>query len=402
MMPFLFTTTKTNKMKLVFPLAFMLLIFSSNVFAQTQPDSIPNTLRDEVVRLTRIVDRLDRELQQNEKTKYQDNYKLAGTLDIVQKLNELVDDVLSNRGQAQAYNLIAQANNPTNTELGFSLVNVIEKTLDEVLSAEKIVDDQKRKIKSGIKNLLTGLGKAFPPISIITSVVSTLSSFQIPFIEKIKTFIGRKGKEVDSFAVKAVNPITDTILSRFATRIQPYLSFYSNLDKINNTFEDDLLLHELTYKDFISEVKSLIQYINQNIGINVEKDDITASINQLFDYSSSNGRKFDYRAINTKPEIKKLKALYLNVSELIKTFNRFYSEYNTIVNKLFDNNIKEFEAAKELPEKDIRKIESYINKINTLRNGDISKSQKGFNSQFKVKIQSLTNKITEISNSLIN
>lgn len=401
-MPFLFTTTKTNKMKLVFPLAFMLLIFSSNVFAQTQPDSIPNTLRDEVVRLTRIVDRLDRELQQNEKTKYQDNYKLAGTLDIVQKLNELVDDVLSNRGQAQAYNLIAQANNPTNTELGFSLVNVIEKTLDEVLSAEKIVDDQKRKIKSGIKNLLTGLGKAFPPISIITSVVSTLSSFQIPFIEKIKTFIGRKGKEVDSFAVKAVNPITDTILSRFATRIQPYLSFYSNLDKINNTFEDDLLLHELTYKDFISEVKSLIQYINQNIGINVEKDDITASINQLFDYSSSNGRKFDYRAINTKPEIKKLKALYLNVSELIKTFNRFYSEYNTIVNKLFDNNIKEFEAAKELPEKDIRKIESYINKINTLRNGDISKSQKGFNSQFKVKIQSLTNKITEISNSLIN
>jgi hypothetical protein len=317
-------------------------------------------------------------------------------------LNELIVDVSSDRAKAQAYNLIVRANNPTNTELGFSLVNVIESSLDEVLSAENIVEDQKNRLKGGIKNLLAGLSKAFPPLSIITSVVSTLSSFQIPFIERIKTNIGRRGRELDSIAVKAINPITDKILEKFANKIQPYIHFYSNLEKINNTFEDDLLFHKLTYNDFIRDVKELILYIKSNISIDVATEDITAAINTLFDYSSSNNKRFDFQAINFKPEIKKLKGLYLNVSELIKTFNKFYLEYKTIVNKNFDNNIKEFEAAKELPQKDIGKINGYISKINILRNGDLGNNEKGFNDQFKDKIQMLSNKITAISNSLNN
>src|SRR5204863_9896467 len=145
---------------------------------QGNTDINTSNLADEVAKLKEQIKGLQENEIQSEKVKYLRNYQLVlYGIEIVKEIKQGTVEISNARSQNILYKKIIDINNPSSDALGFQLMDVIDKTLEDNINALRLVDGEKKRLKGQVSGLVDGLKKTFPPLQIISSVVGMISSF---------------------------------------------------------------------------------------------------------------------------------------------------------------------------------------------------------------------------------
>src|SRR5439155_15365441 len=135
-------------------------------------------LADEVAKLKEVIKGLQENEIQSEKIKYLRNYQLVlYGIEIVKEIKQGTIEISSARSQNILYKKIIDINNPSSDALGCQLMEVIDKTLEDNITPLPLADGEKKRLKGQVSGLVEGLKRTFPPLQIISSAVSMISSF---------------------------------------------------------------------------------------------------------------------------------------------------------------------------------------------------------------------------------
>jgi hypothetical protein len=359
--------------------------------SQGSTDMNGSNLADEVTKLKDQIKSLQENEVQSEKVKYMRNYQLVlYGLDVIKEVKQGTVEISNARSQNILYKKIIDINNPSSDALGFQLMEVIDKTLEDNINALPLVDGEKKRLKGQVSGLVDGLKKTFPPLQIISSVVGMISSFTT-----FKTRMEKLDRKTDSLVVEASYPITKEIISKINLQLAPYIDFYTQLDKVNKTYENALYNHVIEYKDFMDEVDSLQATMAGTLDMN---QSIGEQINNLFDLANSSRQDFDYKKINDNDKIRVVAGNCLAVFDLVDRYKKFTSDFIAIQQGFFNDYVSLLDdKAKKLPIKDDDRISKLISDLNNIRNGNPSQNVAGFDESYKSKLKSITTKVVALN-----
>ena len=348
-------------------------------------------LADEVAKLKEVIKGLQENEIQSEKIKYLRNYQLVlYGIEIVKEIKQGTIEISSARSQNILYKKIIDINNPSSDALGFQLMEVIDKTLEDNINALPLVDGEKKRLKGQVSGLVEGLKRTFPPLQIISSAVSMISSFTT-----YKTRMERLDRKTDSLIVEASYPITKEIISKINLQMAPYIEFYNQLNKINSTYENALYNHVIEYKDFIEEVSNIQTTLEGSLDMN---ESIGEQINGVFDLANSSRQDFDYKKINENDKIRNLAGNCLSVFDMVERYKKFTSDFIAIQDGFYRDYISLLEEkAKKLPIKDDDRIAKLITDLNNIKQGNPAENVIGFDQVYKSKLKSITTKVVALN-----
>lgn len=357
----------------------------------SQQETPGQDLHTEVARLKDVIKQLQDNELQSDKAKYQKNHQLiVNGIEIIKEIHQGTVEINGARSQNILYKKLIDINNPTSEALGFQLEEVINKTLEENISLLPMMDNEKKRLKGVVGNLFAGLKNSFPPLQIITSAFSAISSFNI-----FKPRIERLSKKVDSLVVDVENPITAPIIKKINDQLLPYIEFYTELNKTNSVFENALYQHGIEYRDYIEEVNTLKEIIEKKINLN---ESIGNKINDLFDISNSSSLEFQYKEKLNNENIKELVGNCVGIYDLVDRYKKFSNDFLLIQDDFYKNNIALLEKrAKKLPYKDEAKIAQLISDITQLKNGNPAENLTGFDVSNKMRLKSILAKVNIIN-----
>lgn len=341
----------------------------------------------EIERLKVSIRELQEDKLQSEKIKYHRNYQLLlYGIEIIKEIQLGTVEIAGARSQNILYKKIMDINNPSSDALGFQLIDVIDKVLDDNLSALPMVSNEKKRLKNQAAGLLEGLKNSFPPLQIIGSTIGMVSSFT-----SFNTRVEKLGRRADTMIVEATNPISKEVIGKFNSQLTPYIEFYNQLNKINTAYENALYSHVITYKDFIEEVNGLKTYLETSLNMN---ESIGEQINALFDLANSSKQDFDFAKINDNEKIRNIAGPCMNVYNLVERYKKFTSDFVAIQQDFYKDNIALLETrARKLPFKDDSKISALVTDLNNIQKGNPQEHIAGFDEAYKQKVQSITTKL---------
>ena len=371
----------------------VILLMLSGLHSRPQgtTDINTNNLVDEVAKLKEVIKGLQENEIQSEKIKYMRNYQLVlYGIEIIKEIKQGTIEISSARSQNILYKKIIDINNPSSDALGFQLMDVIDKTLEDNINALPLVDGEKKRLKGQVSGLVEGLKRTFPPLQIISSAVSMISSFTT-----YKTRMERLDRKTDSIIVEASYPITKEIISQINLQMAPYIDFYNQLNKVNSTYENALYNHVIEYKDFIDEVANLQTMLEGALDMN---ESIGEKINNVFDLANSSRQDVDYKKINENDKIRNLAGNCLSVFDLVERYKKFTSDFIAIQDGFYRDYISLLEErAKKLPIKDDDRIAKLITDLNNIKKGNPSENIIGFDETYKSKLKSITTKVVALN-----
>ena len=371
----------------------VILLILSGLDSRPQGNSDINTsnLVDEVAKLKQVIKGLQENEIQSEKIKYMRNYQLVlYGIEIIKEIKQGTIEISSARSQNILYKKIIDVNNPSSDALGFQLMDVIDKCLEENINALPLVDGEKKRLKGQVSGLVEGLKRTFPPLQIISSVVSMISSFTT-----YKTRMEKLDRKTDSLIVEASYPITKEIISKINLQMAPYIEFYNQLNKINGTYENALYNHVIEYKDFIDEVATLQTTLEGSLDMN---ESIGEQINNVFDLANSSRQDFDYKKINENEKIRNLAGNCLSVFDMVERYKKFTSDFIAIQDGFYKDYISLLEErAKKLPIKDDDRIAKLITDLSNIKKGNPTENVIGFDETYKSKLKSITTKVVALN-----
>jgi len=122
--------------------ALLMLLIRFPGWSQPSTDAAAGSnLADEVARLKEIIKGLQENEIQSEKIKYLRNYQLVlYGIEIIKEIKQGTVEISSARSQNILYKKIIDINNPSSDALGFQLMEVIDKTLEDNINALPLVD----------------------------------------------------------------------------------------------------------------------------------------------------------------------------------------------------------------------------------------------------------------------
>lgn len=381
-----------KKQKSMKKLLIVFLVLSA-LQARPQGNSDINTsnLADEVAKLKEQIKGLQENEIQSEKLKYMRNYQLVlYGIDIIKEIKQGTIEISNARSQNILYKKIIDINNPSSDALGFQLMDVIDKTLEDNINALPLVDAEKKRLKGQVSGLVDGLKRTFPPLQIISSVVGMISSFTT-----YRTRMEKLDKRTDSLVVEASYPITKEIISKVNMQLAPYIDFYTQLNKVNNTYENALYNHVIEYKDFMDEVDNLQTTLAASLDMNQSTGE---QINNLFDLANSSRQDFDYKKVNENDKIRNVAGSCLSVFDLVDRYKKFTSDFVAIQDGFYTDYISLLQdKAKKLPIKDDDRIAKLVTDLNNMKNGNPAENAMGFDEAYKSKLKSITTKVVALN-----
>jgi hypothetical protein len=359
--------------------------------AQGSNEINTNNLVDEVARLKEVIKGLQENEIQSEKVKYIRSYQLVlYGIEIIKEIKQGTIEISSARSQNILYKKIIDVNNPSSDALGFQLMDVIDKSLEDNINALPLVDGEKKRLKGQVSGLVEGIKRTFPPLQIISSAVSMISSFTT-----YKTRMEKLDRKTDSLIVEATYPITKEIISKINLQMAPYIDFYNQLNKINSTYENALYNHVIEYKDFIDEVSTLQTTLEGSLDMN---ESIGEQINNVFDLANSSRQDFDYKKVNENEKIRNLAGNCLSVFDLVDRYKKFTGDFISIQDGFYRDYLALLEEkAKKLPIKDDDRIGKLITDLNNIKQGNPAENVMGFDETYKSKLKSIATKVVALN-----
>ena len=369
---------------------FLLLGFSG--FSQVKQTSYSTAqLSGEITKLKEMIQELKDNDLQSDRARYQKNYQLiVNGIEIIKEMHQGTVEISAARSQNILYKKLLDVNNPSSEALGFQLTDVINKVLEENINLLPLADGEKKRMKSTIGNLFEGLKRTIPPLQLITTAFSAISSFT-----SISTRMEKLDKKAESLVVEATSPITKEILQKISTQLNPYIEFYSSLNKTNTIFETALYQHGVEYRDFIEEVAALKRDLEKKININ---QSIGSQVNLLFDLSNSSLQDFNYKQKLDSDVIKDLVSSCGSVYDLVDRYKKFTNDFIIIQDDFYKNNSELLKNnAKKLPLRDDAKIDQLLGELDNLKNGNPQQNITGFDASYKLRLQSILAKVVTIN-----
>ena len=376
-----------------FSILFITAVIGLSVLAQPNNAGIDQSMdiTAEITKLKNVIKELQENELQSDKAKYQKNYQLiVNGLDIIKEMHQGAVEITGARSQNILYKKLIDVNNPSSDILGFQLLDVLINTLENNISLLPIMDHEKSRLKGQVGNLFEGLKKMVPPLQIITSCVSLVSSFNTykPRIEKLS-------RKADSLVVDVTNPVTKEVMQKITSQLQPYILFYTELDRTNAAFENALYQHEIQYRDYIEELNNLKEIIEKKINLN---ESIGEQINTVFDITNSSAQDFNYKEKLNNDTVKELVGNCVSVYEMVDRYKKFTNDFIVIEDDFYKNNILILQnIARNLPYKDTAKIDALIAELNQLKNGNPSTKTAGFDASYKLRLKSILAKLYSIN-----
>ena len=351
-------------------------------------DTLSLELTKDLMTLKETVSALKNKEEESQKGKYLKSYQLVlRGLDIIQELYSGTLQIQSARSQNIFYKKVMDMNNPSSNALGFQLLDVIVKSIEDNIAALPIPPPDKGRLTSSVSNLVDNVKAVFPPLNILSNVLSMVSSFSI--------FKPRAEKKNDN-SIETVNPIGKDILGKIKNQLLPYIEFYSELDKINSKFQNALYQHQVQYKDYIENLYSLKQDIeNSSIDFKVVLAD---QLNTIFEYNKMSSADFDFIAKNKDEKIKKLKLNAYSVFDLVDVYKKFSNDFVLIQNDFYQSYIQVLEKkVMWLPVKDDSKVTQLVQDLNNTKNGNETEGIVGFDVTYKQRLGSIIAKLAKMN-----
>lgn len=345
-------------------------------------------LTAEVAKLKEMVKQLQQNELQSDKSKYQKNYQLiVNGLETVKEMVQGTTEITGARSQNIIYKKLIDINNPTSEVLGFQLLDVINRTLeDNINTITSLADNEKKRLRGQVSGIFEGLKRTFPPLQLITSCFSAISSFST-----YKTRVEKLTKRADSIIVDVTNPISQEVIGKMSGYLQPYILFYNDLNKINGVFENALYQHEVEYKDFIEELNTVKQSIEKRINLGTS---VSEQVIDLFDLTNSSAQDFNYKTKTDNDTIKELAGNCLGVFDLVERYKKFTNDFITIQDDFYRSNLELLTTkAKYLPLKDTVKIDQLISDLNVLKNGNPATNTGGYDASYKLRLKGILAKL---------
>lgn len=356
--------------------------------AQEKPQVIAvSNVEGDIAQLKETIRALQASELQSEKAKYMRSYQLVlYGMEIIKEIQQGTVEISSARSQNILYKKIIDINNPSSDALGFQLMDVIDKTLEENINALPLLDTEKKRLKGQVTGLIDGLKRTFPPLQIIGSAFSMISSFTT-----YKAKVEKLDRKTDSILVEATYPISKEIIARINNQMAPYIEFYNQLNKINSTYESALYGHVIEYRDFTEEINYLKAAMESQLNIN---ESIGEQVNTLFDLANSSREDFDFKRVNTNEQIRNLAGTCMNVFNLVERYKKFTSDFIAIQDDFYKENLNLLqEKAKKLPIRDDAKIDRLIADMTTIKQGNTAQNIMGFDESYKSKVKSIATKL---------
>ncbi|WP_423735812.1 hypothetical protein [Chitinophaga caseinilytica] len=374
----------------------LLLLLPISLFAQStsNTDSLLKAFQERIDSLAKVVNEINHTNAKSYAEPYNTSYRNALlTMELMSTLQITVKDIIADRNEALANTLMSQVGNPTNDQLGFVFTERVITVAEQVISTANIAPEYKNRLKTTISDIVGGIAKSFPAVNIVTSVISTLASFNIPFIEKLT----KKLKEGDTLPVKIDAPIRKEMLEQFSTSMMPYVNFYQQLNNQAQEFSGDLRFHKAKYDDYFPAINALVERFRSELSIDVHGNTrpVKDQADELFDMNNTNKNNNFYKVGLQRPEIRKVRDFTAQAVQLARDFKPFYNDYYRILLKNFDDNVTLLQDAKKLPGSDAGKIDNLVAQLRYLRKGD-DKNDYGFEGKFKGGLEKVLSRIVQI------
>ncbi len=330
-----------------------------------------------------------------ERQLYNRNYnRLLSMAELLRELKATIDLVESDREQIGVYNKISQANNPTSDILGFKLTDIIKNSLEKTLDERKIEADKVLPINNVVNNLIHGLGAAFPPLQLMSSVVAGLSAFTDKAFALNPTQANRRIRYARDLALQGSTTTLDTLfIGSFTRRLAPYVNFYIELNRINTGFDEELAKFSFFYSDISQNINTLIDAFERNTTISLSGN-ITNQVNALMNFHLSGSDRFNHAEINRRPEITYVTRVLEPTTEFVKVFNEYARQYLFLTNRNIENNKAQLANAKRLPNSNHAAIDLLIAEIDLKQRG--SETSLGFINRYNRNISRITSKIQDL------
>lgn len=326
---------------------------------------------------------------------YEKNYnRMLSMAELVNELNSTITLIENDKKQSSTFNKINQANNPSSDILGFKLTDVINTSLEETLKARSISSDKAKPIKNIISNLTYGFSSFFPPLQLVSSIISGISSYTDKVIIPYPANADGKIKHINDIVFKEnISSMDTAFIGTFTRKLGPYISFYVELNKVNTGFDEDLSKFSFFYTDFVQDIKQLKSDFEMNTTIQLQSS-ITLQVNKIMSYSLSGGKEFKHADYNNKPEITYVNENLETMYEFVKIFNEYSKQYIFLVNRNIDNNKAQLKNALKLPRHNKESISNLLKKIDEEQVG--TEQYPGFITKYNKNISSITSKIKEL------
>jgi hypothetical protein len=348
-------------------------------------------LGQEVAKLKEMIRQLQENELQSDKSRYQKNYQLiVNGIEIIKEMHQGTLEISGARSQNIFYKKLLDINNPNSEVLGFQLLEVINKTTEDNINLLPITEKDKRRLRGQVTNVFDGLRRVFPPLQIISSVFSVFSGFNT-----YQARLERLNRKADSLIVDVSNPISAGVIQKINQQLQPYITFYAELDRTNNMFENALYQHEVEYRDYLEEINNLKLQIEKKINWN---ETIGDQVSDIFDLGNSSRQDFNYRDKLESDTIRDLVSNCITVYEMVDRYKNFTNDFIIIQDDFYKKNLSMLERnARNLPYKDNGKIDQLIDELRQLKNGNSSENRLGFDASYKLRLKSILTKLHAIN-----
>lgn len=380
----------------------VLLVQKSNAFnSSNKKDTTPVELTEEVKLLKEQVAVLNSKttggggsssevIAQLERDKYQKNYQIIiRGIEIINDLKTASQEILNARSQNIFSKKITDINNIQSEALGFQLTEVILQSIKSNIEQLPVEKPQKDRLMSQVSNFMDVIKGVFPPVNIISNVLSAVSNFTI-----FKSKFIKISRNEDSIATESINPVSKEVLKKITEQLLPYIKFYDQLNTANLKYETALNLHIVQNKDYIESITVLSDGIKEIIDLD---NSIIDQVNTLLETQKSGAPGFDFALKNSDEKIRKLVVACYSVFDLVDKYKKFTNDYVNILIDYHNNNITILQSAKQLPIKDDMKIEQMIADLNSIRNGDPAKGLVSFEEIYKKRLGTILNKLKKMN-----
>lgn len=332
----------------------------------------------------------------SEKEEYMRSYHRMLTMaELLVELRSTINLIENDKRQLAVFNKLNQANNPTSSILGFKLTDVILQSFEETLKSKNLSPEQALPMRNIVRNLIHGLGETFPPLQLVSSVISSISSFTQMSIVPEALGSNRRVRFVSDLALRSLTTTVDSaFVGTYTRRLQPYISFYMELNRINTRFDEDLAEFSFLYADITQNLNTLISDFERNTTLNLSQGNITHQVNTLFNFQHSGGDRFRHRDFNRLPQVVYTIRALGKISEFVKTFNDYARQYAFLTNRNMENNIRQLANAKNLPNSNATEIDQLIAQIRINHIG--TERHPGFISRYNRNINSITTMLQQM------
>lgn len=382
--------------------------FNKTSVSKSNPE-VQDSISNVIATLGNRIENLEELERKSKEQEYDSKYIIVkNELLLLDEIRATLNAIASDREIMKANTYMAKLNNPTDSVLGFSFVDIVMENLE--LSIDEYINDavnenneavnsfksKKENFFSRIKNILDVVAPIFPPLQVIANITDKVENLTEP----IKVWPNNKpSSNAKNLIIQNQSVFEPKLIKSFYGKMNSYITYYQKLASTNDVFLSELKTHEIEYNSFSRSILEKIEKMEQSTAITLDNPgNIINQTDAVFEKTEPNKNTSFYRKINNKPTVKSSIAELREVLDMVHELNDMHNDFQLIVLKNYDNYISSLKASLILEKTQKQKVEDLIDTMEIARNGDDKDDLKnGFINKYSKNLSNLNTYLYRIN-----